>query len=116
MSSSFTGSHSDLETVFSLFPVIQVSYTAILFICTLTFLSLHVQEKDTILVESYARIKHLQTRTWLHLEKGMSRLTYLVKNLNFVVFWRSPMAAFLPILYKPSEKCLILRTKGGYLV
>ena len=40
----------DLETVFSLSPVIQ--------------------EGDQILVESYARIKHLATRTWLHLDKG----------------------------------------------
>ena len=30
-----------------------------------------LQEGDTILLESYARIKHLQTKTWLHLEKGM---------------------------------------------
>ena len=29
------------------------------------------QEGDTILTESYARIKHLQTSTWLHLERGM---------------------------------------------
>ena len=30
-----------------------------------------LQEGDPILLESYARIKHLQTKTWLHLEKGM---------------------------------------------
>ena len=30
-----------------------------------------LQEGDTILLESYARIKHLQTKTWLHLEEGM---------------------------------------------
>ena len=40
----------DLETVFSLSPVIQ--------------------EGDTVLFESYARIKHLATRTWLHLDKS----------------------------------------------
>ena len=40
----------DLETVFSLSPVIQ--------------------EADVILFESYARIKHLATRTWLHLDRG----------------------------------------------
>ena len=40
----------DLETVFALFPVIQ--------------------EGDTVLFESYARIKHLATKTWLHLERG----------------------------------------------
>ena len=33
--------------------------------------TLRPQEKDTILVESYARIKHLQTHTWLHLDKGI---------------------------------------------
>lgn len=35
-----------------------------------------LQEKDTILVESYARIKYLQTHTWLHLDKG----TYIIKR------------------------------------
>ena len=46
-----TAAGQDLETVFSLFPVIQ--------------------EGDTVLFESYARIKHLATKTWLHLERGM---------------------------------------------
>ena len=40
----------DLQTVFSLSPVIQ--------------------EGDFILFESYARIKHLATRTWLHLDRS----------------------------------------------
>ena len=40
----------DLQTVFSLSPVIQ--------------------EGDVILFESYARIKHLATRTWLHLDRS----------------------------------------------
>ena len=31
-------------------------------------------------MESYARIKHLQTRTWLHLDKGI-----VFRDLKFVV-------------------------------
>lgn len=42
----------DLETVFSMSPVIQ--------------------EGDIVLFESYARIKHLATKTWLHLVRGES--------------------------------------------
>ena len=34
-----------------------------------------LQEGDTIPLESYARIKHLQTKTWLHLENGMTFYT-----------------------------------------
>ena len=48
---SHTMAGQDLDTVFSLSPVIQ--------------------EGDIILFESYARIKHLATRTWLHLDRGM---------------------------------------------
>ena len=39
-----------------------------------------LQEGDVIVLESYARIKHLQTKTWLHLEKGMQLSGYW--NLN----------------------------------
>ena len=42
-----------------------------------------LQEGDVIVLESYARIKHLQTKTWLHLEKGMQLSGYWKeKNLN----------------------------------
>ena len=44
------GHGQDLETVFALFPVIQ--------------------EGDTVLFESYARIKHLASKKWLHLDRG----------------------------------------------
>ena len=72
ISTSFTGANSDLETVFSLFPVIQVSKLRKCFIgFASTSLSVTLQENETIEVESYVRIKHLQTRTWLHLEKGI---------------------------------------------
>ena len=78
--------HSDLDTVFSLFPVIQVINPDS---CTKQFIMYHslyahtlcLQEKDTILVESYARIKHLQTRTWLHLDKGITLLVPAQKRL-----------------------------------
>lgn len=44
------GAGQDLETVFALSPVIQ--------------------EGENVLFESYARIKHLATRTWLHLDRS----------------------------------------------
>ena len=39
-----------------------------------------LQEGDTIPLESYARIKHLQTKRWLHLEKGVQ--IFIHRNLN----------------------------------
>ena len=44
---------------------------------------LHLQEKETILIESYARIKHLQSRTWLHLDKGIVSKICSVTDLAF---------------------------------
>ena len=85
---SFNGSLDDPDTMFSLSPVIKVS-VCYLYVHTLACTHAHthahthththtltctrthtLQEGDTILVESYARIKHLQTGTWLHLDKG----------------------------------------------
>ena len=81
--------HSDLDTVFSLFPVIQVinpdsctkQFNNFIMYHSLYAHTLCLQEKDTILVESYARIKHLQTRTWLHLDKGITLLVPAQKRL-----------------------------------
>ena len=70
---------TDLDTVFSFYPVIQVHVQLVQFfwlhfnkLLIILITTLRPQEKDTILVESYARIKHLQTHTWLHLDKGTS--------------------------------------------
>ena len=59
-----------METVFSLFPVTKVTFNNL---SRYLNISSHgrLQKKETILVESYASIKHLQTRTWLHLDKGI---------------------------------------------
>lgn len=52
-------------------------YPMVLMLCGCRLLSrfystvFPLQEGDVIVLESYARIKHLQTKTWLHLEKGM---------------------------------------------
>jgi len=35
---------------------------------------------DTLLFDSYTHIKHLQTKTWLHLEKGMLIKLYSCGN------------------------------------
>ena len=59
-----------METVFALFPVTKVTFNNL---SRHLNISSHgrLQKKETILVESYASIKHLQTRTWLHLDEGI---------------------------------------------
>ena len=58
--SSDTALEHDPETVFSLSPVIQ--------------------EGDQVLVESYARIRHVATRRWLHLEKGKGPVVQMMRR------------------------------------
>ena len=59
----------DLQTVFSLFPVIQ--------------------EGDVIIFESYARIKHLATRTWLHLDRGEWKIQKRTQSSGGGLCWGS---------------------------
>ena len=62
-----SGSDQDLETVFSLSPVAQV--------------------EGNILFGSYARIKHLATATWLHLDESECVHLYnkMPSTINFVL-------------------------------
>ena len=64
MERGYAAAEQDLQTVFSLSPVIQ--------------------EGDVILFESYARIKHLATRTWLHLDRSEWRCPHPVMTPSHV--------------------------------
>ena len=90
MERGYAAAGQDLQTVFSLSPVIQ--------------------EGDVILFESYARIKHLATRTWLHLDKSEWRGPH-------PVMWRWPLleqqlngwglSQSLLHSYHPQNECLL---------
>ena len=54
-----------------------------------------LQEGDPILLESYARIKHLQTKTWLHLEKGMHFLFCTMQYCRQIKHTTQPQNSYM---------------------
>lgn len=54
-----------------------------------------IQEGESVLFESYARIKHLATRTWLHLDKSESEVNCGVGSVVPATYCRGLPLAYL---------------------